>query len=306
MSFINALCEKAGNDERIFLLTGDLGFNVLEKFSNRFPDRFLNVGVAEQNLISVAAGLSTMGYIPFVYSIASFMTMRPYECIRSVIDLQNLNVKIVGIGAGVAYGKAGPTHYALEDISLMRSLRHMIIINPSNQREVASAIHALNTHDGPAYLRIEKNPDNEFQTKNGETFVIGRGECIKKGRDMAILTTGTKISLALDVANLLEKHTYKPSIYAFPTLYPIDETLLSVIEKQYRYIATIEEHYLQGGLGTIVTEFLANSCSSTKRISFGFQKSNDILVGDYTNIMKSCGLAPEQITRRLVHFLSQR
>lgn len=309
-TFVRVLCEKARKDDRIFLLTGDLGFGILEPFRDEFPDRFLNVGVSEQNLVSVAAGLSTVGYIPFVYSIAAFMTMRPFECIRSLVDIQKLRVNIIGIGAGVAYGNAGPTHHALEDISLMRSLQNMTIINPCNQGEVSGAVHALIEEliVGPAYIRIGRNPELEFQTKNGVIFSVGKGECIRKGRGMALLVTGTLLSDAIKIAELLCEYGIEISIYSFSSLYPFDNDLLLLISKEYLIIATLEEHMIQGGLGTIVSEFIAHSKKSASMsfISFGFQKVYGALVGDYKNIMKSQGLLPEQIAERLLITIQEK
>jgi len=147
-AFINTLIKEAEKDKRIFLLTGDLGFSVLEEFQKKFPDRFFDMGVAEQNMIGVAAGLALSGKIVFAYSIVPFVTMRCFEQIRNDLCYQNLNVRLIGIGGGVAYGTAGATHYALEDVSIMRSLVNMTVISPGDPKETEMAVRFSIKHKG--------------------------------------------------------------------------------------------------------------------------------------------------------------
>jgi len=254
-AFVTALSDIARKDKRIFLLTGDLGFRFLEKFRDRFPDRFLNIGVAEANLVTVAAGLSTTGYVPFIYSIATFASMRPFEQIRNDIALQNLNVKIVAIGAGLAYTKAGPTHHSMEDIALMRTLPNMTIVAPADPQETYAAVREIAAHKGPVYLRLERNPDQSVYDKPPQ-FRIGKGYRHRKGSTVALCVTGTKVGLANDVTARLNAKGIHPSVYSFPTIAPLDTVLLRNIARAHRIIATIEEHRVSGGFGTVVLEAL--------------------------------------------------
>lgn len=300
-AFVKGLCEAAKKDKRIFLMTGDLGFNILEPFRDQFPERFLNIGVAEANLMTVAAGLSTTGFIPFVYSIATFASMRPFEQIRNDIALQNLNVKIVGVGGGLAYTKAGPTHHSMEDIALMRTLPNMTIVAPCNQDETYQATKAIAKHKGPVYLRIERNPDEPTRSVTSQ-FQIGKGEIVKKGRGIALLSTGTKLSNALDVASLLKKHGINPSVYAFPTIKPLDKDLLLQIVENHYLIATIEEHRISGGFGTAVAEFITNPKISkpTELVRFGLKDTFTSISADYQTMLKYHEFLPGQIAKKLL------
>ncbi len=295
-AFVRALCDSAALDERIFLITGDLGYSVLEPFQNQFPDRFLNIGVAEANMITVAAGLSTTGFIPFVYSIAPFASMRPFEQIRNDISFQNRNVKIIGIGGGLAYGKAGPTHHSFEDIALMRTLPSIAIINPCDPTETYAATQAMINHDGPVYMRLERNPSN-ILPKLQEEFMIGRGRVVHDIGDIALICTGTKLATAYSAAAILKTHGIDVAIYAFPTLQPFDYLLLQDISKRHANIATIEEHSLIGGLGSLVADFFATSSNAKfpRLLKFGLDPQKSPLAASYENLMEYYELTPEQI-----------
>lgn len=297
-AFIQALCEEADKNDRIVLLTGDLGYNVLEAFAERFPQRFFNMGVAEANLVGVAAGLASCGFLPFVYSIATFMTMRPFEFIRNDISLQNFNVKIVGIGAGLAYTKAGPTHHAMEDIALMRMLPNMTIIAPSSPSETFFATKKMVSLQGPAYLRIERNPRVESGAKD---FNIGKGMLRRFGTDVALLATGVKIETAQEVAQLLAKKNISVAVYAFPTIKPIDRQLLKEISSRFRNLCTIEEHRVSGGFGTEVGEYLLRSGTLSSRLScFGLRNAFTPISTDYDHLLFYHKLTGKQIADQII------
>jgi transketolase len=186
--FIEALIELAADDDRVFLLTADLGWSVVEPFAERFPDRFLNVGVAEQNMLGVATGLAQTGYVPFVYSIATFSSMRCYEQIRNGPILHRLPVRVVGIGGGYAYGHAGPTHYALEDLCLARTQPGLTVAAPCDRRQAQAVIAATADLPGPAYLRIGKSACGDLPGLNGR-FAWNRPEMVRPGSDVLLLAT---------------------------------------------------------------------------------------------------------------------
>lgn len=302
-AFIKALCQIAKENKKIFLITGDLGFNILEPFQESYPDRFLNIGVAEANLVTVAAGLATTGFIPFIYSIATFATMRPYEQIRNNISLQNLNVKIIGIGAGFAYTKAGPTHHSMEDISLMRLLPNFSVIAPTDPLETFYATTNISNFKGPVYMRLERNPDVSDFLLSPKIFKIGKAKEIYAGTEIAILTTGTKLYTGLKVQSLLKEKKYNPGLFSFSTIKPLDEKLLKKIAAKYSLLITIEEQYKDGGFGSIVSEHIASQNNHPFLLRFGFKNSYINQSWDYSSLLAKNDLLPEQILRKILKFI---
>jgi transketolase len=253
-AFVGALLEIAEADLRIVLLTGDLGFMVLEPFAERIPDRFINVGVAEQNMVGLATGLAAAGLIPFVYSIATFASMRPYEFIRNGPLLHLLPVRIVGVGAGLDYGHNGVTHYALEDVAIMRAQPDMTVIAPADPAQAVAALRDSMDVAGPIYFRIGKasaavaNLDGRFE--------LGRLDCLREGADVAIVALGSIAGEALSAAEELARHQISAAVAVVASVQPapIDDLveLLSDIPR----VVTVEAHYRTGGLGSLVAEVI--------------------------------------------------
>jgi transketolase len=253
--FIAELTQLAEADERVALLTADLGYLVLDIFSDRFPDRFFNVGVAEQNMVGIATGLAEAGYIPFVYSIATFATMRPYEFIRNGPILHDLPVRIVGIGGGFDYGHNGITHFALEDYALMRSQPGIEVVVPADSAQARAALQATHEVRGPIYFRIAKH-GMPIPGLNGR-FANGQAQIIGDGGDLALIAVGSiareaqlAVELLADVgvqATLAIVSTFNPS--------PVDQ-LAALLEKVPLAIS-VEAHYINGGLGSLVAETIA-------------------------------------------------
>jgi transketolase len=305
-AFIRGLISAASKNPKIFLITGDLGYRYLEPFAQRFPDRFLNIGVSEANMVTVAAGLSTTGYVPFIYSIATFASMRAFEQIRTDVSLQNLNVKIVGIGAGLAYTKAGPTHHSMEDIALMRMLPNMKIIAPIDPLETESATMAIAADRGPCYFRLEHNP-RESYFRRVPIFRIGKGYRISgsadtadSGGDVAILFTGTKLDLANGTALLLRKKNISVSLFGFPSVHPLDATYLRTIAKKFPVIAILEEHRTSGGFGTAVGEFFMETDISVKLVRIGLRNDFSTVSSGYEQLLKHHGMVPRIIAGKVV------
>ena len=251
-AFVEALVEQAEADDSVVLLTGDLGFTVLEPFAERFPERFFNVGVAEQNMVGLATGLATRGLTPFVYSIATFASMRPYEFIRNGPVLHDLPVRVVGIGGGVDYGTNGPTHHALEDIALMRAQPGLAVLAPADRDQARSAVHALADVDGPAYLRLGKGgaPVPELEGR----FRLGHLEQIGQGTDLAILTYGSVVAEAIAAARLLEGEGLGVTVAVVASLAPAPVEELADLLGSVPLAVTVESHYRTGGLGSLVCE----------------------------------------------------
>jgi transketolase len=254
-AFLGALLEIAEADSRIMLLTGDLGFMVLEPFAERMPERFVNVGVAEQNMVGLATGLADAGLIPFVYSIATFASMRPYEFIRNGPLLHLLPVRIVGVGAGLDYGHNGVTHYALEDVAIMRAQPDMTIIAPADPAQAVSAVHRSTAVAGPIYFRIGK-ASASVPGLDGH-FEIGVLDRLSSGEDVAILALGSMAGEALEAATMLALQGISAGVAVVASVQPAPLEDLVELLSGVPNVATVESHYRTGGLGSLVAEVIA-------------------------------------------------
>lgn len=255
-AFIKTLCELAEKNKNIWLLTGDLGYNVLEPFLQHFPDRFVNVGVAEQNMIGVATGLALSGKIVFVYSIANFPTLRCLEQIRNDICYHKANVKIVAVGGGLVYGVGGITHYATEDLSVMRSLPNMVVIAPADPIETTLAVQNILNYPFPCYLRLSKAND-PIVHKNTPNFQIGKAIELKNGYDVTLIGTGGMVYNCLKVAEILEKEGISTRVLSMHTIKPLDREAISLAAIETKIVLTIEEHVAYGGLSSAVAEVIS-------------------------------------------------
>jgi transketolase len=260
-AFINTLTELSRKNEKIFLLTGDLGFSVFEKYKEEFPQRFFDVGVAEQNMIGIATGLSLSGKIVFVYSIIPFLTMRCFEHIRNDISYQNVNVKLVGVGGGFAYGSAGFSHHAIEDVGIMRMLPNMTVVCPADPLETELTIRSAVKHNGPVYIRIGKTKETILSGK--KDFKLGRGRLIKEGRDITIITTGDILGNVIKAEKKLSECGINARIINMHTVKPIDEEIILKSARETKAIFTVEEHSTIGGLGSAVAEILSGISHSS-------------------------------------------
>lgn len=257
-TFIDTLCEVAALDERIWLLCGDLGYSVLERFAQRFPQRFANMGVAEQNMVGVAAGLALEGKTVFTYSIANFSTLRCLEQIRNDVCYHNLNVKIVAVGGGLAYGAAGYSHHAVEDLAIMRALPNLIVVAPGDPVEVQLATRALAAHSGPAYFRLGKGGEAVVH-RAPPAFQLGRAIHLQTGQDLTFITTGGILSEVHQAAAKLQSLGYDIGILSVPTVQPLDTDAILATAAYSRHLISVEEHSITGGLGQSVASVLATA-----------------------------------------------
>ena len=257
-TFVNALCELAEQDERVWLLCGDLGYSVLERFSTRFPNRYINVGVAEQNMVGVAAGLALSGKVVFTYSIANFPVMRCLEQIRNDVCYHNLNVKTVAVGAGLPYGTHGYTHHGVEDIAVMRAFPNMTVVAPGDPVEARLATAALLAHDGPGYLRLGKGGEPAIH-QTEPVFQLGRALTLREGNDATIIASGAILSEAATAAALLAEQGIHTTLLSMPTIQPLDTEAVLRAAMRTPLIVTVEEHRPVGGLGSAVAETLADA-----------------------------------------------
>lgn len=255
-AFVETLVDLAARDQRIYLLTGDLGFGVVEAFAARFPSRFINAGVAEQNLTGVAAGLAMSGNIVFTYSIANFPTLRCLEQIRNDACYHNASVKVVSVGGGFAYGSLGMSHHATEDLAVMRALPNLTVVAPGDPLETRAAVEALVATDGPAYLRLGRAGEPLVHPQP-PTFQIGRAIRLREGCDIALISTGGMLATTMAAADQLEASGLSCRVLSMHTVKPLDLDSVVAAAAETKLIATIEEHSVLGGLGGAVAEILA-------------------------------------------------
>lgn len=292
-NFLKALEDLAVKDNRIWLLCGDLGYSVLEKFATRFPNRFLNAGVAEQNMIGVAAGLAMTGKIVFTYSIANFPTMRCYEQIRNDICYHNLNVKIVSVGGGLVYGTHGYTHQAVEDLAAMRILPNMSVLAPGDPMEaIAIAKLAVETQ-GPCYIRLGKSGEPKMH-KHLPEIQIAKAVTIREGHRVTLISTGSILSMTIAASDELVKQGISPTILSMPCLWPLDVNAIIAAAKRGDQIITIEEHGI-GGLGSAVAEVLAISGICTPFKSLHLQQEPMAITGSQAYLFEQHGLTVQNI-----------
>lgn len=250
-AFIDALSRIAAEDERVILLTGDLGYMVMEPFRARFPDRFINVGVAEQNMIGLATGLAEAGLRPYTYSIATFASLRPFEFIRNGPVQHHLPVRMVGMGMGFEYGHGGPSHYALEDVSALRTFPGLTIVIPADSAQTTTAL--LNTRhlDGPVYYSLGKD-DRTFVPGLDGRFELARVQVVTEGDDIAIVTMGSIAQEAVAAAGDLAGRGIKAKVIVVSNFNPDPVDDLVEILSRFQHVISLEAQTISGGLGACV------------------------------------------------------
>ena len=259
-SYGNALAE-LGKEYDIVVLDADLSKSTkTDTFKKEFPDRFINMGIAEQNMMSTAAGLASCGKVVFASSFAMFAAGRAFEQIRNSICYPNLNVKIGATHAGISVGEDGATHQCLEDIGIMRTIPNMVVINPADDVEARAAVKAAVLHDGPVYLRFGRLAVPVLYDESDYTFEIGKGVLLEDGTDVSIVATGLMVEPALEAKKLLAADGINARVINIHTIKPIDKDILVKAAKETGAVVTCEEHNIIGGLGSAVCEVLAETC----------------------------------------------
>lgn len=292
---INRIEAIAKRDDRIIMMTGDLGFGVLDNFQTVFPSRYINVGIAEQNMSAVAAGLALEGNIVFTYSIGNFSTLRCIEQIRNDVCYHNANVKILSVGCGFSYGKLGITHHSTEDIAMMRALPNMRVYVPCDYISAEKIVDIIYKIDGPCYVHLEKAGEKRILPE--DLFVdITKLQCLQKGERIAVICLGTIANEALDASKRLEKAI---SVYAALSIKPFDRETILLLAKENEYIITLEEQNIYGGLGGVVAEILATAGTSCKLIRMGLKDQFASVVGDQQYLRKIYELDSEAIVKKV-------
>lgn len=301
-AFVQTIVELARQDSRILLLTADLGYMALEPFAETFPDRFFNVGVAEQNMVGVATGLADAGYIPFVYSIATFASLRTYEFIRNGPVLHHLPVRIVGVGGGFEYGPAGPTHHGLEDAGVMRMQPGLTVISPADHQQTRSAIEATWSLPGPIYYRLGKDDKTIVPGLDGK-FELGRAQTIRQGDDMLIIAMGSVASEAAAAAADLEEQGIACTVVVVASLNPAPLDDLAKVLGEFSMAVTVEAHYVVGGLGSLVSEVVAENGLGCQVVRCGVWTAADGTSGSQDYMHRLHGLSREALVGTILHEL---
>jgi transketolase len=252
-NFVRQLTELARTDPRIFLMTADLGFRVLDGFAEEFPKQYLNVGIAEQNMIGLATGMAMDGRTVFCYSIGNFSTLRCLEQIRNDACYHEANVKIVAVGGGFSYGPLGISHHATEDLAIMRALPNMTIAVPGDQWEAREATKALAATPGTCYLRLDKSAA-PATARAKEVYYIGKARTVREGTDITLIATGGILGAALEAADSLVEQGITCRVISMHTIKPFDHDAVLRACRETGGIVTVEEHTIHGGLGSLVAE----------------------------------------------------
>ncbi len=303
VAFGQALAE-FGQDPNIYVLDADLACCTMSMyFRDKYPDRFFNLGIAEGNMIGVAAGIATTGKTVFACSFAMFSAGRAWERVRNSVAYPRLNVKVVGTHGGVSVGEDGSTHQAIEDIAIMRSIPNMMVISPSDAIETRKAVKALIEYDGPAYLRLGRGPVESINGNSDYKFDLFKGCECKPGKDVTIVSTGLMVQESLKASRLLEKEGVSAAVINLHTVKPVDRELILEASRKTGLIVTVEEHNIIGGLGSAVAELLAEE-NPTRVVRIGM-KDEFGHSGKAADLLKKFQLDAEGITNRILDELGE-
>ena len=303
-AFADELTKLGTEDARVVMLSGDIGNRLFDKFKDKHPSRFFNCGVAEANMMGVAAGMAMNGLRPVAYTITPFVTTRCLEQIRTDVCYHEAPVTIVAVGAGLAYSGLGPTHHACEDISFLRSIPNMVVICPGDAFEVRGALRAALQQDRPVYIRMGKKGEPVVHKGPIADFAIGKAITISEGSDVCLLSTGNMLPEAIEAAHKLKDKGISAEVVSFHTVKPLDEARLKASFARFKLVATIEEHSLIGGFGAAVSEWLVDTETPHKKfLRFGtpdafFKKS-----GEQEYAREVLGLTGHQIAEKILHAL---
>ncbi len=289
-TFLQTLTELAEHDPRVMLLTGDLGYTVVEPFAERFPERFVNAGVAEQNMVGLATGLAEAGFIPFVYSIVTFAVLRPYEFIRNGPVLHRLPVRIAGVGGGFGYGPAGPTHHGLEDVGVTRILPGLTVVAPADPQQAKTALLATWDMDGPIFYRLGKNEKLAIPGLEGR-FELGRATRIRDGADLLMITMGSVTDQAVQAADALAAQGIGIAIVVVASLNPAPAEDLAAEIAGFPLVMTVEAHYRTGGVGSLVSEVVAERGLSCRLVRCAVDADSEGVSGGQAFLRHRNGLS---------------
>ena len=305
-AFIERLSALAAQDPRVVLITGDLGFGVVDSYRQRFPRQFINAGVAEQNMTGLATGLALEGHVVYTYSIANFVFMRCLEQIRNDASYHDCNVNVVAVGGGFSYGPLGISHHATEDLAIMRSLPGVTVVSPGDDWEASEATAAVACTPGVSYLRLDRSATVAARDSD-EVFQIGKARCVRDGRDVTLAATGGILSEALSAADDLARHGIAARVLSVHTLKPFDGDAFARAAVETGGIITLEEHTVDGGLGGAAAESLLERGALPGFFQrMGLRHGFSSIVGSQTYLRARYGIDRRAIVHKVRELLKRQ
>ncbi len=302
-TFVKTLIELAKNDRNIELVTGDLGFGVLKPYWEQLPDQFINAGIAEQNMTTMAAGMALEGKTVFTYSIGNFPTIRCLEQIRNDCAYHNANVKIVCVGGGFVYGSLGMSHHATEDLALLRALPGVVVMAPGDLVEAECATKAIAEYQGTCYLRLGRGGEKRIHDKI-ENFKIGKAIKINDGEKIALFSAGAIFDEVQEACKLLNEKGINPALYTFPTIKPIDKDVIEKYASEFDYVVTVEEHNIVGGFGSAVSEVMAEMKNKKAMlVRIGLNDIYSSIVGSQKYLRDQYGMSATKIVEKVMEVI---
>lgn len=303
--FGQAVLNAAKDDDKFVLLTADLAtLSGMERYCRTYPQQFVNVGIAEQNMVGIAAGMAAEGYHPVVTTYATFVTMRSCEQIRHYLGYMDQKVIVIGSGAGLSQGFAGNTHYTIEDISMMRAIPNLQILSPSDAASAVKLFESARTSTSPVYIRLTGNLNCPIIYKEDTSFEIGKSKCLTDGWDTTIFACGTMVSTAMDAAKILQEKGLEISVVDMYSIKPIDRQAI-LKAKDSSLIVTVEEHSKIGGLGAAIAEVVSEETGFPRLIRLGIADTFD-LAGDYEGLLVHNRLTAPLIAEDILNGLDKR
>ena len=303
-AFVRVLVEEMEHNGRIILITGDLGFGVLRPLWERFPDRMVNAGIAEQGMISMAAGLAATGKTVIVYSIGNFPTLRPLEQIRNDCAYHGADVKIVCVGGGFVYGSLGMSHHATEDMSVMRAIPEITCFTPGDPAETEAVTRTMLRRSGTCYLRLGRGNEPKIHSGPVADWHFPKALTLQEGTDIALLSAGGILTQAMDAAERLEQQGISAKVISFPCLKPLDEETVRELLDSFRYLITVEENTVTGGFGSAVCEVAAETGSGCRVRRIGLQDCFATVVGDQQYLRQTYGIDGASIAAAAVRLMA--
>jgi len=291
------------NDKTIFLSADMSSVSGLDRFKSAFPDKFINVGIAEQNLVGIAAGLASEGYSPFAVTYATFFAMRAADQIKVNMGYMKLGVKLIGNFAGFSTGILGPTHMSIEDIAVMRSIPNMTIISPADCGETVKTMLAASEMNSPVYIRLTGSTGMPVVYSEDYDFTIGKAIQLRQGLDVTIIATGSMVHHAIKAADLLDEDGISCCVVNMHTIKPLDTEAIDRVSDT-RLLVSIEEHSVIGGLGGAVAEYLSGLCTGKQLLRIGVEDFYPH-AGEYSYLLEECGLTAQKIKARIKNALNE-
>ncbi len=299
-TFVRTLIDIAKENKNIELVTGDLGFGVLKPYWEQLPDQFTNAGIAEQNMTTLAAGMALSGKTVFTYSIGNFPTLRCLEQIRNDCAYHNADVKIVCVGGGFVYGSLGMSHHATEDIAVLRALPDVVVMAPGDLVEAEEATKAIANYKGTCYLRLGRGGEKRIHERI-DNFEIGKAIKVSDGERIAIFSTGAIFEEVQGAYEILCEHGYKPEVYTFPTVKPIDKEVIKKCSENFDLIVTCEEHNVVGGFGSAVAEVMAElKNKKAYLLRIGLEDVYAVEVGNQKYLRNKYGMSSDIIAQKVM------